>query len=57
MINDAQLTETLEGKSAPKCAAANGGVPCEEPVAHCGEVFLQKLWFCGGHWEERGRKP
>jgi hypothetical protein len=53
MIKDKKLLETLEGEAAPKCAAANGGIPCDNPVAECEVVFSQALWFCLSHWEKR----
>ena len=53
MITDRQLKQTLEGESAPKCVAANGGIPCNHAVVKCSVVFLQPLWFCQKHWDER----
>ena len=54
MITDKQLVETLEGESAPKCAAANGGVQCDQPVARWEEPFPHiKMHFCQQHWDER----
>ena len=55
MINDKQLVETLVGESAPKCADANGGIRCHQPVVECFVPFPRTtaLWFCQRHWDER----
>ena len=52
MITSKQLLEPLEGESAPKCAAANGGVQCDQPVATWEEPFPNvKVHFCQQHGE------
>jgi hypothetical protein len=39
VITDKQLADTLEWKSAPRCAAANGGVQCDQPVVQGAGLF------------------